>query len=439
MEAYIPYELKGKELLEIIQLGSKFSKEESIELKFYIKTTGDLIKVAQDIARDETTGSWVGQGDPTLLFFRSQADVDRIERYGEKEGVIYVRTPLSNISEEADPLYQFVMLAIGGPVLEFVYYQEVALLDFTFPESFIKRFPGPKFGINGVRELLGLKNGEPIVGTIMKPCAGLTPKEVAEKCYQSALGGVMFIKDDEKMLGPSYCPLEEKVKLVSQALKRAEEETGRKCLYAPHIVARVDKIKDVAKRAIEWGATALMFNAVLGHNYEVLSILAEDEEISVPIYAHSGGRSGLSTGPRRIDDTVITKLLRYCGADFFQHGVFGMKEMHVASLDDGLLHNLVRVMREDIPGIKDMIPVSAGGLGVTNVGINLKEHKDERFGYGVALLAGSNILKHPDGPKAGAIAMHQAIQAYYDEGIIDKDLLKDYAIKKNWKELLRLL
>jgi len=439
MEEYVPYELKGKELLEVIEIGSKFSREEAIELKFYIKTDKDLIQVAKDIARDETTGPWVGQGEPTELFIRSQADVDRIERYGENEGVIYIRTPLSNISQEADPIYQFIMLAVGGPVLEFVYYQQVALLDFSFPESFLKRFPGPKFGINGVRRLLNLKDGEPIVGTIMKPCAGLTPKEVAEKCYQSALGGVMFIKDDEKMLGPSYCPLEEKVRLVSQALKRAEEETGRKCLYAPHIVARADKIKDVAKRAIEWGATALMFNAVLGHTYEALSILAEDEEINVPLYAHSGGRSGLSTGPRRIDDTVIAKLLRYSGADFFQHGVFGMKEMHVASLDEGLLHNLVRVLREDTPGIKDTIPVSAGGLGVTNVGLNLKEHKDERFGYGVALLAGSNVLKHPDGPKAGAIAMHQAVQAYYDEGIVEKDKLREYALKKGWKELLRIL
>lgn len=61
MEEYIPYELKGKELLEVINLGSKFSKEESIELKFYVKTTGNLVKVAQDIARDETTGPWVGQ------------------------------------------------------------------------------------------------------------------------------------------------------------------------------------------------------------------------------------------------------------------------------------------------------------------------------------------------------------------------------------------
>ncbi|MBP8638678.1 MAG: hypothetical protein KBI34_05735 [Dictyoglomi bacterium] len=438
MEEYIPYELKGKELLEVINLGSKFSKEESIELKFYVKTTGDLVKVAQDIARDETTGPWVGQGEPTQLFIRSQADVDRIERYGEKEGVIYIRTPLSNISSEADPLYQFIMLAVGGPVLEFVYYQEVALLDFSFPRSFLERFPGPKFGINGVRRLLNLNDGEPIIGTIMKPCAGLTPREVAEKCYQSALGGVMFIKDDEKMLGPDYCPLEEKVKLVSQALKRAEEETGRKCLYAPHIVARSDKIKDVAKRAIEWGATALMFNAVLGHTYEALSILAEDKEIDVPLYAHSGGRSGLSTGPRRIDDTVIAKLLRYSGADFFQHGVFGMKEMHVASLDDGLLHNLVRVMREDV-GVRDTIPVAAGGLGITNAGINLKEHKDERFGYGVALLAGSNILKHPDGPKAGATAMHQAVQAYYEKGITEKEQLKEYALERGWEELLKIL
>jgi len=438
MEEYIPYELKGKELLEVINLGSKFSKEESIELKFYVKTTGNLVKVAQDIARDETTGPWVGQGEPTQLFIRSQADVDRIERYGEKEGVIYIRTPLFNISSETDPLYQFIMLAVGGPVLEFVYYQEVALLDFSFPRNFLERFPGPKFGINGVRKLLNLKDGEPIIGTIVKPCAGLTPREVAEKCYQSALGGVMFIKDDEKMLGPDYCPLEEKVKLVSQALKRAEEETGRKCLYAPHIVARADKIKDVAKRAIEWGATALMFNAVLGHTYEALSILAEDKEIDVPLYAHSGGRSGLSTGPRRIDDTVIAKLLRYSGADFFQHGVFGMKEMHVASLDDGLLHNLVRVMREDV-GVRDTIPVAAGGLGVTNAGINLKEHKDERFGYSVALLAGSNILKHPDGPKAGATAMHQAVQAYYEKGITEKEQLKEYALKRGWEELLKIL
>lgn len=62
---------------------------------------------------------------------------------------------------------------------------------------------------------------DPILGTIIKPCAGLTEKEVAEKCYLAAKGGVKFIKDDEKMLGPFYCQPKKKIKLVSEALKKA--------------------------------------------------------------------------------------------------------------------------------------------------------------------------------------------------------------------------
>ncbi|GAI54222.1 unnamed protein product [marine sediment metagenome] len=65
------------------------------------------------------------------------------------------------------------------------------------------------------------------------------------------------------MLGPSYCPLEEKVKLISQSLQQVAEETGRKTIYAPHLVASPNKIKDTAKRLVEWGASALMFNPLV--------------------------------------------------------------------------------------------------------------------------------------------------------------------------------
>ncbi|MCM8757190.1 MAG: hypothetical protein NC823_01765, partial [Candidatus Omnitrophica bacterium] len=125
-------------------------------------------------------------------------------------------------------------------------------------------------------------------------------------------------------------------------------------------------------------------------------------DIGVPLYAHSGGRSGLSTGPRRIDDTVWVKLVRLCGGDFFQHGVFGVKDVHVASLNETLLTHLVRVMREKIPGIKDTIPVAAGGLDLARLELNLKKHFDSHWGYGVALLAGSRLLNHQEGPEQGA-------------------------------------
>ncbi|MGC8977044.1 MAG: RuBisCO large subunit C-terminal-like domain-containing protein [Candidatus Ratteibacteria bacterium] len=412
---YIPKELRKKRLKEIISFSSQYKKEESIELVYYLKCDGDIIEVAKKLAIDETTGRWIGKGKPTSLFKKCIADVDKVYVFDKGEGIVFIRTPIINLSLKKDPLYQILMLAIGGPVLEFVYYSKVALIDINLPEKIIKKFKGPRFGMNGVRKLTDTEYPYPIIGTIIKPCAGLTEKEVAEKCYLAAKGGIKFIKDDEKMLSPSYCDEKKKIKLVSEALKKAYEETGNKCIYAPHLVERADKIKDEAKKYIEYGATALMFNVILGHNFEVLKILREDKDINVPLYAHSGGRSALSTGYRRIEDNVIVKFIRLCGGDFFQHGVFGVKDTHIASLDEELLIKLVYVMREDLGGIKDTIPVAAGGLRIENLKLNLKRHYDKKFGYGVALLIGSYLLSHPKGPYYGAKEFCEVVKNYISQ------------------------
>ncbi|HGE71112.1 TPA: hypothetical protein ENX78_09780 [Candidatus Poribacteria bacterium] len=435
MEKYVPIEIRNREPVDIIELDSQHDPKDSILFVYYIKTNSDLVETAKKIAEEETTGKWIGGGTPTEIFNKARADVCKIEKYGEGEGVIYVRSPLGNLDlEDSDMFYQISMLSVGGPILEFVYYQNVAYLDFELPEKALKKFPGPKFGIRGSREFIGLKDGEPLMGTIIKPCCGLTPEEVAEKAYQAALGGAVLMKDDEKMMNPQYCPFEKKVRLVSQALKKAEEQTGKRVIYAPHITARPDKIKDMAKRAIEYGATGVMFNAILANNLGTVEILASDPEINVPIYVHSGGRSALSTGPRRIDEVVIAKLTRLCGGDYFQIGVMGQFNVHVASLDPSMLIRLNEVFKEPMNGIKDTVPVTAGGLGASNVGKNIAA-----FGYDLAPLAGSNVLDHPMGPKSGSIAMEQAVRAYREDGITDPKLLKEYAIKKGYKELEAVL
>jgi len=410
-DGYQPVEIKGRKVQEVIEIGSAHSLEDSLELVFYLKGEGDIRTMAERLARDETTGSWVGKGSPTALFQKAMADIDKIYVYGKGEGVIFMRTPLFNTQKD-NFLYQIMMLAVGGPVLEFVYYSSVAFLDFCLPEKVLKKFPGPGFGLEGIRKLLGIRNPGPIMGTIIKPCAGLTPEEVAEKCYQAARGGCQFIKDDEKMLGPEYCPEEKKIKLVSQALRKAYEETGHRCIYAPHLVARADRLLEKAKRFISWGATGLMLNIILGHNVEVLQMLRECPDINVPLYAHSGGRSGISTGPRRIDDTVWVKLVRLCGGDFFQHGVFGVQDVHVCSREKGLLKHLIWVMREEKTGIKDMIPVAAGGLSLEKIPENLREHYQEKFGYGVALLAGSHLLNDPAGPEQASRKIAELIDSF---------------------------
>ncbi|GAI05330.1 unnamed protein product, partial [marine sediment metagenome] len=164
IQEYRGYELVGREPVDVIELTSRYDPEKFLSLVYYIKTRGDLIKVAREMARDETTGDWIGQKKPTQLFLNSQADVYKIERFGPSEGVIYVRSPVSNLNLETDLLYQIMMLTIGGPVLEFVYYDRVAFLDFNLPDTVLEKLSGPRFGIKGTRKLLSIPDDELIMG-----------------------------------------------------------------------------------------------------------------------------------------------------------------------------------------------------------------------------------------------------------------------------------
>jgi len=77
-DGYIPKELRGKKLKEIVEIGSNYKKEESIELIYYLKCEKDIVDTSKKLAIDETTGKWIGKGKPSSLFKKCIADVDKI-------------------------------------------------------------------------------------------------------------------------------------------------------------------------------------------------------------------------------------------------------------------------------------------------------------------------------------------------------------------------
>lgn len=443
---YTPHEVRDRQPVDVVELPGRLDPAESLEFTYYVKTDGDLVKVTAKIAEEETTGRWIGRGTPTEQFHAARAEAVRIERYDRGDGIVTIRAPLANLDlDDADPYYEVQMLSVGGPILEFVYYTEVAFLDFKLPKKLLGRFPGPKWGIRRSREFIGIDDGEPLIGTIMKPCCGLTVDEVAEKAYLAAIGGCVLMKDDEKMMNPAYCALEPKVKAVAAALARAEEETGRRMIYCPHLPVRTDRLLDTARRAVDWGATGIMFNVIMANNVGALQVIAEAKDLDVPLYAHCGGLAALITGPRRIDAKVIAKLTRLCGADYFQIGVMGQRDVHANSLDPPLLHMLADAFREPIATtdagdvtITDTVPVTAGGLGATNLGYNLHAFRHPTLGFALAPLAGSNVLDHPTDPTSGAIAMWQAAKAYRERGVTEPADLHNWARETASTELLAL-
>ena len=67
--------------------------------------------------------------------------------------------------------------------------------------------------------------------------------------YDFAKGGIDLIKDDHGLANQNYAPYEERVRACCAAVRRANAETGRRCVYAPCLNAPADLIVPRAKFA----------------------------------------------------------------------------------------------------------------------------------------------------------------------------------------------
>jgi ribulose 1,5-bisphosphate carboxylase large subunit-like protein len=282
------------------------------------------------------------------------------------------------------------------------------LMDFTLPEDVYSYFPGPKFGVGGTREILGIRDRTAIIGTIVKPTCGLTADEVADICEEAGMAGIKFIKDDERMMNPRYCPLKERVIKVMRRLRKVYEHTGNKVLYTPHITTGPDKILDHARIAIEAGANGLML-VFIAAGFESLRMLAESPEVGVPIYAHCCGKEHWSRAEGQgIDPRVIAKLARLMGGDYFRIGALGG---YFAKEDVGEAAVLKPALTEYLGHILPAVPAVSGGLDPDNLADNIKY-----FGTDALFLAGSGIAKHPGGITGGVKAMQAAAAQALEEG-----------------------
>ena len=359
---------------------------DSLIATYYLETDGDLGQVAREVITLETTGGWEGPGAAPELFAACTGEVVSVDEIRPGCGTVRVAFPMINFNLEESAFASLWLSMVGGGTHALLSYKKSRLVDFVLPESALAYFPGPQFGMEGTRRLLDLPAGTPVIGTIVKPTCGLTAEEVADLLYRMAAGGVRFIKDDEKMLNTAYCPLRERVEKVTAALRRAEEETGQRVLYAPHITTGPQNLERWAATALEAGANALMVN-FFAAGFQSLEVLTK---FGVPIYAHCGGKEAFGREPGQgVAPEVVAKFARLLGGDYFRTGVLGG---YLVGGTPAELHSLTKVLTEELPGIRAMAPVLSGGLKPDNLAENL-----ETFGCDLLALAGTGLTRHPRG------------------------------------------
>lgn len=391
---------------------------------YYVESHQPLRKVAEKIADIESTGPWLGTGEPTQLYLDCRAQVGEVRETSPGKGEFDILFPVANLNIEQAAFPSLWLTMIGGGTHALAAYEKSRLLDFSLPKTVLDQFPGPAFGPEGIRGILGAKDDDLLMGTIVKPTAGLTPQEVADICEKAAMGGVRFIKDDEKMLNTPYCPLAERVKLVVEGLKRAEDATGQKVLYTPHITAQPEYLLKNAEIALKNGANGLMVN-FFAAGFNSLQTLRTQVDPNVPIYAHCGGKEALGRAAGQgVDPVAIVRFVRLLGGDIFRQSTIG-GYLVGASPEEGKA--LFKVMSEPMEDIKPVMPAISGGLNPTTLAPNL-----EIFGKQALMLAGTGITLHPMGISAGTKAMYQAAEAFYT-----KQPIADYA--KTHEELRAML
>jgi ribulose-bisphosphate carboxylase large chain len=191
-----------------------------------------------------------------------------------------------------------------------------------YPEELLAAFRGPRFGIPGLREKLGVK-GRPLASTALKPM-GLSSQELADIAYVIAKSGFDTIKDDHSLANQPWSLWRERVERVSDAVAKANKETGGNCLYAPSLNLPAEQILPAAREAVQLGATSLLLLPGIG-GWDTMRAVADDDQVAVPIMAHPAFVGSLVASPTQglTHAIVFSEFARLAGADITIFPNFG--------------------------------------------------------------------------------------------------------------------
>jgi ribulose-bisphosphate carboxylase large chain len=395
-----------------LHLGEKVDLDANVICVYRVKTDLPMKTAAAAIATEQSTGTWTNVSTLDEKIFKAYSGkvIDiKLER-------CTIAFPVEDFSLDIGGVPQ-IMSVICGNLFGLDALQGVRLEDCFFPKSMIKEFKGPKFGIAGMRKALK-RPEKPLVGTIVKPKIGLPPQGYHDYIYEAGLGGLTNGKDDETLSNQRFCPLEERVVAIAEAIDEVKQETGHRMMHAINVTTRGDKILEVAERAQELGATELMVD-VLTAGFAAVQVLAEDPSIKLPIHVHRTFHAAFTRDPYHgVAWSVFTKLTRMCGGDAIHIGTFGVGKMHSDAKEDLASQ---RACTEPMGRLRPVMSVCSGGVHP-----GLVEKLVKIGGKDIQIQAGGGVSGHPKGVRGGAMALSQAVDAA-SAGIPTKSYAKDHA------------
>lgn len=258
----------------------------------------------------------------------------------------------------------------------------VRLVDVDLPPSVLARFPGPRFGVAGLRELVGASPDRPLLATALKPM-GQPLSELSAMAADIAANGIDLIKDDHGFASQPFAPFRERVAQCAAAVRDANERAGTTAIYLPSLNVPADQLVDAALFSLDQGAGGLMVLPGL-HGFDAVRALAADDRIGVPIMGHPSLLGSFVADPTSGIDhgLVLGTLMRLAGCDV---SVFPNAGGRFSFSRDECLRIADR-LREPLGDLRTAVPAPAGGMRLELIGDMV-----DMYGPDVALLIGGEL------------------------------------------------
>jgi ribulose-bisphosphate carboxylase large chain len=284
-------------------------------------------------------------------------------------------------------LTQFLNVGFGNISIK----PGLKLRRFELPDSFLRRFHGPRFGCAGWRNRTGVFH-RPLLCTAIKPM-GFTAKQCAALAREFALGGIDLIKDDHGLADHPFCRFRDRVRRCAHAVREVNATHGAKAIYIPHISGRETDALERAHFAKEAGAGGLLIAPGLT-GYETMRRIADADDIALPIMCHPSFQGSYVVSPSSgvAHGALFGQLARLAGADstIFPNygGRFSFTRAQCADIAEAASCEMGR--------LKPIFPTPGGGMSLERIG-----DMSRLYGKDAIYLIGAGVYRYKPDIRAG--------------------------------------
>jgi len=275
------------------------------------------------------------------------------------------------------------------------FYPRIRLEALELPGSLLASLPGPLGGLPRIREITGVRDRAMLM-TVLKP-RGSSPEHMAELALRFASGGGDLLKDDQNLVETDVRDFTKRIRKCSESIEKAFENTGKKCLYLPHVAGSGDHLRRQLEIVAETGLHGVVLCPwILG--LETASTAAREFELMWLAHPALSGSMTESAQRGVATNVLLGTLVRVAGADI---SIFPGSGGRISSGHDDELATC-RALTGALGRMPATLPCTGGGKRLSQVA-----DAGRSLGPDYAVLVGGDLLRARDeltSATAGAIA-----------------------------------